>query len=148
LTHLPLHQWPPWSYGRWIYHYLCNQCISPLKLWVRIPFMRGVLDTTLFDKVCQWLVGGFLRGTPVSSTNKTDRQHIAEISLKVALNIITLTPDTLTMEVIEVGRNYSKFVRSSCPIFHYHSSLMRKKHHLQENVLIQLSNRAEISKNK
>jgi len=19
-----------WSYGSWIYHYLCNQCISPL----------------------------------------------------------------------------------------------------------------------
>jgi hypothetical protein len=23
----------------WIYSYLCNQCISPLKLWVRTPFM-------------------------------------------------------------------------------------------------------------
>ena len=23
----------------WIYNYLCNQCLSPLKLWVRIPFM-------------------------------------------------------------------------------------------------------------
>jgi hypothetical protein len=31
-------------------------------------------------------VGGFLTGTPVSSTNKT------EILLKVALNTITLTP--------------------------------------------------------
>jgi len=29
----------PWSYGSWIYHYLCNQCLSPLKLWVRTPFM-------------------------------------------------------------------------------------------------------------
>jgi hypothetical protein len=28
-----------WSYGSWIYNYLCNQCLSPLKLWVRIPFM-------------------------------------------------------------------------------------------------------------
>jgi hypothetical protein len=27
-------------------------------------------------------------GTPVSSTNKTDRQEITEISLKVALNTI------------------------------------------------------------
>ena len=25
--------------GSWIYNYLCNQCLSPLKLWVRIPFM-------------------------------------------------------------------------------------------------------------
>jgi len=28
-----------WSYDSWIYNYLCNQCPSPLKLWVRTPFM-------------------------------------------------------------------------------------------------------------
>jgi hypothetical protein len=28
-----------WSYGSLIYNYLCNQCLSPLKLWVRTPFM-------------------------------------------------------------------------------------------------------------
>ena len=28
-----------WSYGSWIYNYLCNQCISPLKLRVRTLFM-------------------------------------------------------------------------------------------------------------
>jgi len=28
-----------WSYGSWIYNYLCNQCLSLLKLWVRTPFM-------------------------------------------------------------------------------------------------------------
>jgi len=27
-----------WSYGSWIYNYLCNQCLSPLKMWVRISF--------------------------------------------------------------------------------------------------------------
>jgi hypothetical protein len=32
-----------------------------------------------------------LSGTPVSSTNKTDRYDITEILLKVALNTITLT---------------------------------------------------------
>ena len=32
-------------------------------------------------------------GTPVSSTNKTDRRDKAELLLKVALNIITLTQD-------------------------------------------------------
>ena len=26
-------------YGSWIYNYLCNQCPSPLKWWVRTPFM-------------------------------------------------------------------------------------------------------------
>jgi hypothetical protein len=42
---------------------------------------RGVLDTTLCDKVCQWLEGGlwFSPGTPVSFTNKTDCHNIAEI---------------------------------------------------------------------
>jgi carbon starvation protein CstA len=28
-----------WSYGNWIYKYLCNQCLISLKLWVRTPFM-------------------------------------------------------------------------------------------------------------
>jgi hypothetical protein len=35
-----------WLYGSWIYNYLCNQSISPLKLWVRIPLRRCVLETT------------------------------------------------------------------------------------------------------
>ena len=49
---------------------------------------RGVLDATLCDKVCQWLVTGrwFSQGTPVCSTNKTDHHDIAEILLKVALH--------------------------------------------------------------
>ena len=37
-----LHIWGPpwsWSYGIWIYNYLYNHCISPLKLWVRIPII-------------------------------------------------------------------------------------------------------------
>jgi len=28
-----------WSYGSWIYNYLCNLCPSPLKVRVRIPFI-------------------------------------------------------------------------------------------------------------
>jgi len=28
-----------WLYGSWIYNYLCNQCLSPLMLWVQTPFM-------------------------------------------------------------------------------------------------------------
>jgi hypothetical protein len=42
---------------------------------------RGVLNTTLCDKVCQRLVTGrlFSLGTPVSSTNKIDCQDITEI---------------------------------------------------------------------
>jgi hypothetical protein len=29
-----------WSYGSWIYYYICNQFLSPLTLWVRIPLSR------------------------------------------------------------------------------------------------------------
>jgi len=28
-----------WSYGNWIYHYLCQLCLSLLKLWARIHLM-------------------------------------------------------------------------------------------------------------
>ena len=77
----------------WNYNYLCNQCISPLALWIWIPRRLGVLDTTLCDKVCQWLAAGrwFSLGTMVSSTSKTDRNDITEILLKVALNAINQT---------------------------------------------------------
>ena len=51
----------PWSNGSFdlIYNYLCNPCLSPLMLWVRISIR--VRCTTLCDQVCQWHVGGFLR---------------------------------------------------------------------------------------
>ena len=41
---------------------------------------RVVLDTTLCDKVCQLLAASwwFSPGTPVSSSNKTDRHDITE----------------------------------------------------------------------
>ena len=55
---------------------------------------RGVLDTTLCDKFCQWLSTDrwFSLGTPVSFTSKAGRHDITEILLKVALSTITLTP--------------------------------------------------------
>jgi hypothetical protein len=28
------------AYGRWIYNCLCNQCLSPLTFWFRIPLSR------------------------------------------------------------------------------------------------------------
>jgi len=37
----------------WINNYLCNQCLSPLMLWVRISIRTRC--TTLCNKVCQWL---------------------------------------------------------------------------------------------
>jgi len=50
------------------------------RLWL------GVLDTILCDKGYQCLATGMWSssGTPVSSTNKTDRHDMTEILLKVA----------------------------------------------------------------
>jgi len=76
-----LFYWGPswaWSYSSWIYNYLCNQCLSLQQLWVRTLFMVMCTRYNISDKVCQWLVAGrwFSQGTPVSSTNKTDRHDI------------------------------------------------------------------------
>ena len=90
-----LKQWGPswsWSYGSWVYNYLCNQCLSPLKFMARSTrynFMTG-----------RWLSPG----TPVSSTNTTDCHGIADILLKVALyttnqptNLKNVTPTCLSV---------------------------------------------------
>ena len=100
-----------WSYGSWIYNYLLNphkSCEIESCSW------RGVLDTTLYDKVCQWLAAGrwFSPGTPVSSTNKTDRHNATEILLKVALNTITLTQILMPM-----NKKYFYSNRILCCVF-------------------------------
>jgi hypothetical protein len=52
---------------------------------------RGVLDTTLCGQFVSYFAAGrwFSPGTPVSSTNETDRHGTTEILLKVALNTIS-----------------------------------------------------------
>jgi hypothetical protein len=59
-----------------------GSCEFERRLWRILP------DTTLCDKVCQWLATGrwFSQGTSVSSTNKSDCHNIAEILLKTIGN--------------------------------------------------------------
>ena len=87
----PVDKSGPSSYGSWIYSYLCNQCLSPLMLWVWISIRARC--TALCDKVCQWLATSwwFSLGPLVSSNNNTDRHDITEILLKVALDTIKQT---------------------------------------------------------
>jgi hypothetical protein len=88
-------QGPSWSssYGSWIYN-------LPMQ---SVPILTNVVSPNPADGEVYSIqhyaikfvsnlrqVGGFLPGTPVSSTNKTDRHDIHGILLKVALNIITL----------------------------------------------------------
>ena len=82
----------PWSYGSWIYNYLCNWCLLPLiSLWCcnfESSSGRGVQHYVI-KVVCNLRqVGVFFPGSPFSSTNKSDCHNITEILLKVALNTI------------------------------------------------------------
>ena len=77
---------------------------------------RGVLDTTLCDKVCYWLVTGqwFSPGTPVSSTNKTDRHDIANILLKVALSTINQTCSHKNSVYIYLALEWTFYFMKNC----------------------------------
>ena len=55
----------------------------PITTNVQIPLRRGVLDTTLCDKVCHVTCGRSV----IFFTIKSDRHDIIEILLEVALNI-------------------------------------------------------------
>jgi hypothetical protein len=74
---------------------------------------QGVLDKTLCDKVFQWLATSqwFFPGTPVSSTNKTNRHDITEILLKVTLNSIK----TLILSIVT---HISRCFIFTCPHVH------------------------------
>jgi len=76
--------------ARWlcigVYNYLCNQCLSPLTLWVRILLVVRCTQCNIISLAAGWWFSPVL---PVSST--TDNHDITEILLKVTLNTNTLT---------------------------------------------------------
>jgi hypothetical protein len=82
--------WHEWSWLTWG----GRRSIQSVPITTKVVSSNsgGVLDTTLCDKFCQWLVAGlrFPAGTLVSSTNKTDCRGITEIFLKVPFNTIIL----------------------------------------------------------
>jgi len=65
--------------GRMVYWYAIS-AYRHLSCELESHSWRGVLDTTLCDTVCQWLAAGrwFSYGTPVSSTNETDRHDTTQ----------------------------------------------------------------------
>jgi hypothetical protein len=89
------HQGPSWSwsYDSLIYNYLCNRCLLPLTLWVRILLRWGILDTTGCDKVCQWIAVGrwFSLGNAVSS-NKSNYHMITITTVLGGESKQTYTP--------------------------------------------------------
>jgi hypothetical protein len=61
--------------------------------------MRGVIDATLCDEVCQCLATGrwFSPGTPVSFTNKTDHHDIAEVFVESGIKHHNHNPSHTTI---------------------------------------------------
>jgi hypothetical protein len=79
--------------------------LEKLFRFVSNPWQEKI--STSCGKVYQWLssMAGrcFSLGTPVSSTNKTDRHDMTEILLKVALNTITITFTIMSNKIILAG---------------------------------------------
>ena len=82
-----------WSYCSWISNYLCNQCLSPLKLWILNPVQaRCTQYNIMWYSLSVTSDKSVVFSGRVLSTNKTNRHDITEILLKVVLDIITLNP--------------------------------------------------------
>jgi hypothetical protein len=81
-----------WNVAKILQQDVSYFCLDLKWLKFDLGLQISFSNTTLCDKVCLWLAIGrwFSPGTPVSSTNKTDRHDITEILLKVALNTINL----------------------------------------------------------
>ena len=71
-----------WLYGSWIF-----------ALWVRILLRRGVLDITLCDKVCQWLVATgscFIQKIYAPSSSLLQDKYLSLSPSPLHLNIFCL----------------------------------------------------------
>ena len=94
--------------------------LSALIFVLFFVFFRA-RSTTLCDNVCQW----YSPGSPVCSTNKTDRHYISEILLKVALNTIKQTNN---MTAAHCGVNVvSIFSLGDCILSFFKKSLKISK---------------------
>ena len=98
------------SYGSWINNYLCNQCLSPLVLLVRISIKarsRGVQHYVIKCVSDLRQVGGFFlvpRFPPQIKLTAMIYTNVAEILLNVALNTIKQTNKQTHLK----GRSNSK----------------------------------------
>ena len=97
------------SYCSWIYNYLCNQCLSPLQLWVWTPYMPRCTRYNIM-----WWSLSVTYDRSVVFSNKTDRHFITEILLKVALNTISKTKpnqNCYNLSNTEYGFQFYRYIK-------------------------------------
>ena len=125
-----------WNFVFWKYFVLVEKSLGIYWniLIARVPFCLATAnimtwnparctDAKLCDKVCQWLATGrwFSPGTPVSSTNKTDRHDITETLLKVALSMIKQKPTNFCFGLLEIVLELFVFLCRFTPCPHEYS---------------------------
>ena len=93
------------SYDRMVVGFTTTCAVNAYHNWsceFEPRWWWGVLDTTLCDKVGQWLATGlwFSPSTPFSSNNKTDHHDITEILSKSSINLHKLTKPTFKSRLI------------------------------------------------
>lgn len=70
-----------------IFNYLCNLCLAPPKMWVRIPL---IARWTRYNIIWANLSPTCFRSVVFAENSGTDCQDLTEILLQVALNTIAL----------------------------------------------------------
>jgi hypothetical protein len=91
------------KYSGILNNYLCNKCLSPLKLWVQLPPMVRCTRYNIIWLSLSVTFCGFLPGIPMSSTNKTEWHDITVILLKLALNNIIQNSQNTTIRDLKIA---------------------------------------------
>ena len=86
----------PWSNDSLIYNCLCNQCLSPLMLWVQISIRARC--TTLCDQVCQWHATGQWFSPPIKHHQTNKQENISP----------DMTPNRMLLDCIDRKQKYNK----------------------------------------
>jgi hypothetical protein len=96
--HLNRPSWS-WSYGCWIYNYLYNQCLSPLKFWVQILFIARWTRIKTMGSFSLFLVSRSIRhdmDAPFASTHTSFKWF----------GLWCLTPLLTIFELYRGGQSY------------------------------------------
>ena len=109
-----------WLYGSWIYKYMCNQCLSPLKLWV--PILLVMICTRYNMYVIKfvsdfWQICGFLRVLWFPRPIKPDRNSVTSNfndfyvvinHSNIIINYVTINSISFTVKPVLRGQLWEK----------------------------------------
>jgi hypothetical protein len=93
----------PWSYGSWIYNHLCNQCLSPVMVWVRGCRPHTRLITTVQGFICFMVFNATFNNISVISWRSVLLvEEIGENHWPVVSHWQTLSHNVVHLALIEI----------------------------------------------